>query len=175
MNLQFYLEKLQSSEVYKNFKSENSDAYFCSGFFIIDESGNDKENKKHLDYYVPSIKKIFSFQLEEEVKIFPVDVPVEVLESNVPHKISEKCNFDFKEIEKLIFLKVEKENIKNKIQKIILSLQSKNEKSFLLGTVFVSGLGMIKINIDLEKKEIIDFEKKSFFDMLRKDKPEDND
>ena len=37
---------------------------------------------------------------------------------------------------------------------------------FLIGTVFISGLGIIKVNIDIKDKKIIEFEKKSFFDMV---------
>ena len=49
---------------------------------------------------------------------------------------------------------------------MIFSLQNVKGKDVLLGTIFVSGFGMIKVNIDLKEKRITDFEKKSFFDML---------
>ena len=53
------------------------------------------------------------------------------------------------------------------MQKIILSLQRVNEENFLVGTVFISMLGMIKIKINAAKKIIVDFEKKSMFDILK--------
>jgi len=62
-----------------------------------------------------------------------------------------------------------------KIQKILLSLQKIDKKDFLIGTVFISGLGMIKVKIDLDLEhrsvypnvqnfgaKIVEFEKKSF-------------
>ena len=59
------------------------------------------------------------------------------------------------------------EEIDKKIQKILLSLQSKQGKDFLVGTVFISGMGIIKANIDLSEMKVVDFEKKSFFDMVK--------
>ena len=93
-------------------------------------------------------------------------IPIENKNDIIPEKISMNCNFDFDEIENLISQEKEKHNIKNKIQKILLSLQKVNGKDFLIGTVFVSGLGLIKINIDLSENKITGFEKKSFFDIM---------
>lgn len=167
MNLQFYFEKLKSSEEYKKFISENSDAYFCSGFFVRNKTGNEVENKTHLDFYVPSSKKIFSFQLENGVRLVPANIPVEVIEKKIPVKIPNNCKCDFNEIEKLIALEMEKQEINNKIQKMLFSLQAKKEECFLIGTLFISNLGMIKIQINLDKMDLVEFKKQSFFDMLK--------
>ena len=161
MNFQFYLEKLHNSENFKEFVKENKDAYFCSGFIILDKEGN--ENKQHFDFYLPSKKKIFSFQLEEGIKL----VPVEILDKKVPEKILSNPDFDFEEMEKLISERMEKENIKNKIQKIIFSLQKLKEREFLVGTVFISMMGLLKVNVDINNKTITHFEKKSFLDMMK--------
>ena len=161
MNIQFYIEKLKNSDIFKKFMKENPDAFLCSGFFIIDKQGED--NKQHFDYYIPQIKKMFSFQLEEEIKL----IPIEMLDNKIPKRISINYDFDFEDIEKLIFEEIGRQGIKNKIQKILLSLQNSEGKDFLVGTVFVSTLGMLKINIDLQNMEITDFEKKSFFDIMK--------
>lgn len=107
--------------------------------------------------------KLFSFQFEETIKL----IPVELTYNEIPEKIPDNCNFYFEEVEKIINERIEQENIKNKIQKILLSLQSKNGKCFLVGTIFISSLGMIKVKIDLEDMNLIDFEKKSFMDMFK--------
>lgn len=164
MNLQFYLERLRSSDEFKKFMKENPKSYLCGGFFVIDKEG--KDNKQHFDFYIPSSKdgkKVFSFQLEEKNRI----VPVELIKEAIPEKITLKNDFDFDDIEKMIAEKMKKENITNEIQKILLSLQNVKKKNFLVGTVFVSNLGLIKINIGLDDMKIIDFEKKSFFDMMK--------
>jgi len=62
---------------------------------------------------------------------------------------------------------MQKENIKNEIQKILFSLQNIDEVNSLIGTIFISGMGIINFKIDLNKNEIIDFEKKSIFDVLK--------
>jgi len=159
MNLQFYIEKLKNSEIFKKFMNENPDAFLCSGFFIIDKQGQD--NKQHFDFYLPKDKKIMSIQLENMQL-----VPLEDF-GRVPEKISFEHDFDFEDVEKMILNEMEKQNINAKIQKMLFSLQNKDNKDFLVGTIFISALGMLKINIDLQNMEITDFEKKSFFDIMK--------
>jgi len=160
MNFEFYLEKLHSSETFKEFKEENKDAFPCSCFFVIDSNGID--NKQHFDYYIPSVKKMVSFQLENKIE----KVPVEILDKKIPEKILMNYDFNFKEIEKMIIDKMQQEKIKKDIQKMLFSLQRIDGRDFLIGTIFISGLGMLKVNIDIYEKKITDFEKKSFFDMV---------
>ncbi len=167
MNFQFYLEKLFDSEEFKKFKSENPDAFLCSGFFTIDKEGND--NQQHLDYWIPSSKKLFSFKLNED----PIEmVPTETYKDHEgndfsPEKISDNIEFNMEDMEKLIAEKALEEKVNNRIQKLILSLQRRDGKDFLLGTAFLSNLGLLKVTIDLDTNEITDFEKKSFFDMMK--------
>ncbi len=178
MNLQFLLEKLKNSEEFKNFKKENPTAYLCSGFFVVDMENKETGNQYHLDFFVPESKKTFSFELEnknlqrvlnssstqqevEEIKLVPLERQEQVLE-----KVSLSSNFDFDEMEKIILREMEFKKINNKIQKMIFSLQNIKGRDLLLGTIFVSGFGMVKANIDLKDRRIIDFEKKSFWDML---------
>lgn len=164
MNFQFYLEKLLASGEFEAFLKENPDAYLCSAFFAIDlENLKKPDNQFHFDYFVPSLKKMFSFQTEEEVSKVPLEGAVAL---QVPEKILRGCSFDFEEVENLIKDRMKTEKIKNKIQKILLSLQNKDGKDFLIGTIFISSMGLIKIQINLDEMKIGDFEKKSFFDMV---------
>lgn len=162
MNLQFYLEKLHSSEEFKDFMKKNPDAYLCSGFFVIDENEK-KDNKIHFDYFLPKEKEMFSFQLEEGIKLVALDK----FDKRIPKKISGEYGFEFKEIEKIIEERMKKENLKNKIQKIMLSLQEIDGKNYLIATIFISMLGMLSVKISLLDKKITSFEKKSFFDILK--------
>jgi len=173
MNLQFYLEKLHSSEDFRKFKKENPDAFLCSCFFSIDAENKNimkKSNEKsHLDYYSPSGKnkgKKFSFQLEDGIKIVPLENFSNEGADYIPEKIRANSELNFNEIEKIISDEMSLKNINNKIQKILISLQNKDGKDFWICTVFLSGLGLLKVNIDDSKKTITEFEKKSFFDML---------
>ena len=67
---------------------------------------------------------------------------------------------------KLIEDEMKKQGVKSKIETIILSLQEVDNKDYLIATVFVSMLGILKINILLPEKKITLFEKKSFFDII---------
>ncbi|MFH1325522.1 MAG: hypothetical protein ABIH49_02000 [archaeon] len=160
MNLQFYLEKLHSSEEFRKFKKENPKAFFCSGFFILDREKN--ANEVHLDFFTQEKNELAVFKIDGKI----TRMPAQSLSKKMPGEISEEMNFDFNEIENLILEKMQKENLKDKVQKIILSLQNSNRKTFLLGTVFVSMLGMIKVKIKLPENKITEFEKKSILDMM---------
>ncbi len=80
MNSQFLLEKLKASEEFKNFKKENPAAYLCSGFFVIDMENKETGNQYHFDFFVPESKKTFSFELETEIRLVPLERNEEALE-----------------------------------------------------------------------------------------------
>lgn len=165
MNFQFYWEKLQNSPEFKEFVKENPEAYSCSGFFTLDKEGTD--NQRHIDFYLPSEKKIFSFKLQEGGI---EKVPMEIISEKAPEPISLNVDFIFEDVESLISREMEKQNLKNKIQKIMISLQNFQENPILVCTVFISMLGILKVHIGLEgdrKGEVTLFEKKSFFDIIR--------
>ncbi len=163
MNSHFLLEKLESSDEYKKFISENKDAYLCSGFFVVDLSEKNPENKFHFDFYVPSTRETFSFELENGVR----KVKLERIDDVVLNKVSMKNNFDFDKIKEKILIEMELKKITNKIQKMIFSLQNVDKKDVLIGTIFLSGLGLIKADIDLEENIFTEFEKSSLFDMIK--------
>ncbi len=162
MNLQFYKEKLEQLEEFQKFKKENPTAYFCSAFFSIDKSEKTQDNKQHLDFYVPEKNQIFSFQLEES-KLVPLPI---IENAPTPEKLVGNSEISLKEIEELIIKKMQNENITNSIQKILFSFQPFQNKDFWIGTIFISGLGMIKTHIDDSTKQITHFEKKSLMDMV---------
>jgi hypothetical protein len=163
MNSQLLLEKLKASEEFKKFKEENPSAYFCSGFFVIDLESKKSDNKFHFDYYVPERKKTFSFELEDGIRL----IPLERNDEQILEEISMKNHFDFEKIKEKILTEMELKGVHNQMQKMIFSLQSKNKEDFLIGTIFLSGLSMLKVNINLNQNIITDFEKKSLFDMMK--------
>jgi hypothetical protein len=141
---------------------ESPKAYLCSGFFTIDKEG--KDNQIHVDFYIPDTKKMFSFRLEKKIE----KIPVEVITKKIPLEIKPDFNFNFEEVEEMIVNEMKKQDIRTKLQKIIFSLQNIKGKNFLICTIFTSMLGLLKIQIDLKKKKIILFEKKSFFDLMKR-------
>ncbi len=163
MNSQFLWEKLENSEIYSKFVDENPSAYLCSGFFMVDLDEKSPENKYHFDFYVPASGKTFSFELESEIKL----IELERTNEKILAKVEMKFPFDFDEIKEIILREMEVKKITNKIQKMLFSLQNSDGKDVLFGTVFISAMGLIKVNIDLENKEILEFEKKSLMDMMK--------
>lgn len=163
MNSQFLLEKLENSDEYKKFISENKDAYLCSGFFVVDLAEENPENKFHFDFYVPSTKKTFSFELENGIKL----VELERNDDKILEKVSMKNHFDLDKLKEKILIEMELKKITNKIQKLIFSLQNVDKKDVFIGTIFLSGLGLIKVDVDLAENIFTDFEKKSLFDMMK--------
>ena len=161
MNFQFYMEKLLSSKEFGEFKEKYKDSYLASGFFSIDKKG--KDNQQHLDFYIPSDKKMFSFQIEKSLE----PLPIEIHDERVPAKVGDGINFDFDKIEKMIEGKMFDDKINKEIQKILFSLQNMEGVNYLIGTIFISGMGILKVTIDLDEMKIVDFQKKSFFDMMK--------
>ena len=165
MNFQFYIEKLFDSEEFAKFQDENKDAYLCGGFFVIDlENLKNPENKFALDFFIPSTKKMFSFKMDGEISLLPVE---QFDAERIPEKVPDNSDFDFEEVEDLIREKMLQEKLSNKLQKIIISIQSLERKTYLVCTCFISGMGILKIHIGLPEKKIELFEKKSFFDMVK--------
>ena len=164
MNSQFLIEKLENSEEYKKFMKENPSAYLCSGFFEIDLAGKNPSNQYHFDFYVPKTEKTFSFQLENGITLIPLEREGE---QQILEKVSMKNNFDFDKLKEKILIEMELKKITNKIQKMIFSLQNKDKKDFLIGTIFLSGLALLKVDIDLVENKITEIEKSSLFDMIK--------
>jgi len=159
MNLQFYIEKLKNSDVFKNFMKENPNAFACSGFFVIDKNGKEGD-KQHFDFWIPESKKLMSFQLEN-MQLIPLENFGEISD-----RISLEQDIDFEKVERMIEERMMKEGIKKGIQKMLFSLQLKNKKNFLVGNVFVPTLGLITAIINLEDMKIDEFKKKSFMEMI---------
>ena len=164
MHFQFYLEKLIASPEFNEFMSEHRDAFCCSGFFVVDrEKSKVSQDKQHFDYFVPSEKKMYSFSLEDGVK----KIPVEMYDESVPEKISLDYDYDFDNVEKIINERMVTEKTKGNVTKILYSMQHLDGKDYLVGTVFLSMLGMLRVHYDIEAEELVLFEKKSFMDMLQ--------
>lgn len=160
MRLSNYLKELQKSGNFKQFLKENPGTFFCSAFFVIDKEKDD--NKQHLDFYVPGQEKIFSFQMENNIKMSTI----ELLDKKIPGKIQVKSDIDFGGVEDRILDEMERRKISSKIQKLIFSLQKVGERNFLIGTIFLSMFGLLKVLVDADTGKMTDFEKKSVFDMV---------
>ena len=161
MKFQFYYEKLINSEEYLKFKKEFPKAYFCSAFFVLDNEKS--ENKVHFDFYIPEGPKMYSFKLDRKTEF----VNVEQFNPQVPEKLPMNFNFDLKEIEEIIRKEMAEKDIKGRIQKLLFSLQRLKNEDYLIATIFLSNMALLKVEIKLPENKITNFEKRSFFDMIK--------
>ena len=162
MNFQFYVEKLNHSDEYKNFLESHKDSYPCSAFIIIDLE-NPTGNKFHIDFFDKLDSKFYSFEMENGVVLVPLDT----VDTRVPSEIPLNHDFDFEEIKDMVINAMDNYGVTNTLQKIILSLQNKDGENCLVGTAFLSMLGLAKISISLKDKKVTEFEKRSFFDIMK--------
>ena len=163
MNFQFLLEKLIDSEEFRKFKDENPDAYPFGGFFSFDMEKDGRGDQYSLDYFIPKFNKAVSFKLEKGVEMLPITIQ----DGQKFSEIGANYSFDFNEFKELIEKEMEKKGMKEKIQKILYSLQNFEKEDYLLATVFLSGFGILQANIKIHNKEIVKFEKKGFMDFLK--------
>lgn len=163
MKFQFYNEKLLDSAEYQKFTKEHPTAYPCSAFFAIDIENKGKNDKIHFDFWIPEFKKMYSFKVTGPVEF----VNVENFEKKDYEKLSMNYTFDLKEVQEQIMKRMEDDGIKGKIQKLLFSLQKKDGVDYLLGTLFLNNMGILKVTYDITDKKITDIIKKSFLDMFK--------
>ncbi|MBN1252282.1 MAG: hypothetical protein JXL97_08440 [Bacteroidales bacterium] len=163
MKFQFYYEKLLASDKYLSFKKEHPKAYPCSGFFALDLENLGKNNQVHFDFWLPDVEKMYSFKVSGPVEF----VNVENFDKRAFEKLSMNYTFDLEEVMKVIQSKMDDEKIKGKMKKLLFSLQKMNGVDYLLATVFLDNMAMLKATYDIADKRITDIEKKSFLDIFK--------
>lgn len=169
MKFQFYNEKLLASDEYLKFKKENPTAYACSGFFALDLEKNGENNQVHFDFWLPEFEKMYSFKVRGPVEF----VNVENFDKRPFEKLSMNYDFDLEEVKGLIQKRMEDEKIKGKMKKLLFSLQKLDGQDYLLATVFLDNMAMLKVTYNIVDKNIDSIEKKSFMDIfkiIKKDK-----
>ncbi len=163
MKFQFYYEKLINSKEYKKFLKDFPEAYPCSGFFVLDKEDSNK-NLAHIDFFIPSKEpKMYSFKLSGSIEF----LNVENFDKKIPEGIGLNYDFDLNKYDKMIQKEMEKQKIKGNVQRLLFSLQRQEGIDYLITTVFISNLGMLKVNININEDKIVSFEKKSFLDMFK--------
>ena len=164
MSFKKTLQKIESSNEFKDFIKQNQDAKLVAGFFIIDFISND--NKKSLDYIANG--KIFTFDILENGKVkFNVDELIEKTNHKLT-QISKNITVEVDELKSITGTRILDEGISAKFSKIIAILQNNNNKQVWNLTCMLDGLIIINILIDANTGEIIKFERKSMMDLIRK-------
>ena len=162
MKIEPYIQRLNSSDEYREFQKKHSDAFMVAGFFILDfESG---QNVHQIDYYVPSEKKIAAFTLDKHITIQLLDL----LNKKAPEKLDTKTNIDLEAIHGIIEDEMKNRNITEEIKKIIAVLQNVGGKKIWSINCILSGMGLLSAHLEDDSKTILKMEKKSLFNYMQK-------
>lgn len=161
MKIQPYFDKLNESKEYKDFARKFPDAFMAAGFFVIDfENGN---NVHQLDFYVPSQKKIAAFTLDNEIAMQMLDG----INEQVPQKLEPSVNVDLDALQGIIEDEMKNRGMTEEIKKMIAILQNINCKKIWSISCVLSGMHIMKANIEDESKSILEMEKKSILDFVK--------
>ena len=159
------LEKIESSDLFKNFKEQNPDAELVAGFFILDFLSND--TKQTLDYKIDS--KVFTFTLHNSGDItFKEDKLMDIPGKPKLSEIKPELEIEVEDLKGIAGMQALENGISSKFHKIIAILQIHEDKQVWNLTCMLDGLIILHILIDSSTGEIIKFERKSMMDMIRK-------
>jgi len=162
MKIQPYLDKLNASSEFKKFTSENPDAYFSAGFFVLDFQ--DKKNIHQIDYYLPNEKKIMTFTLDEEI----VMKKQELSNESIPEKVEGDINLDLDILKGVVEDEMKNQNITHKLHKIIAIIHNVDGSKIWNLNCITSDMGVIKIHVDDKDKSVLKFEPINLFDAVKK-------
>jgi hypothetical protein len=163
MKIQPYIEKLEKSENYRNFKIKYPKAFLVAGFFVLDlEEG---KNVHQIDFYVPEEKKIAAFSLDDK------DVTLKLLETlndKVPEELNIKTNIDLDALEGILADEMHNRGMSENIRKIIAVIQNiKGKKIWNLNCV-LTGMEILKSHVEDDSQTVLKIEKASIMDIMKK-------
>lgn len=162
MKIQPYIEKLESSEEYQEFKGKYENAFLIAGFFILDfESG---QNLHQIDYYVPSEKKVAAFTLDEKVLV----QMLKLIDDNVPEKLDIRTNIDLDALKGIIEDEMKNRGMSESIRKMIAVIQKVEGKDIWNVNCVLSGMEILKAHIDDESETVLKMERSSILDYIKK-------
>jgi len=160
MKLGPYIEKLNNSKEFKQFKKNNSDSFMIAGFFILDfETGN---NIHQIDFFIPSKKQIAAFTLDRKIDL----QILKALNKKTPEKLDLNTKIDLDALEGILEDEMKNRNITDKIRKIIAVVQSVDGKVLWNLNCVLSGMGILKAHVEDETKSILKMEKLSLTDIM---------
>lgn len=160
--------RLEKSKIFKDFKKEHKDTFFCAGFFILRLKAG--LNDFSLDYRDNS--EIYSFKIPENAneeitmhadKIMEQQKPLDKLEINAKTILK----LDLECLEGQIKDELSKLAIKNPLEEIISVLQITEGKPMWNLTIMLEGFTIITSLINPLTGDVVKFEKKNLFDFVK--------
>ncbi len=162
MKIQPYVEKLNNSQVYKQFQNKYGDAFLVAGFFVLDfETG---QNLHQIDYYVPSEKKVAAFTLDEEIMV----QMLKLLDERIPEKLDIQTNIDLDALKGIIEDEMKNRGISDEIRKMIAVIQTIEGRKIWNVNCILSGMELLKTHVEDSSKTILKMERTSMMDFIKK-------
>ena len=163
MKIQPYVQKLESSQIYKKFRKENEESFVVAGFFVLDyETGT---NIHQIDYYVPSKKQVAAFNLDGEVEVRLLDM---MSKEKVPQKLDIKTKVDLDALRGILEDEMKNRNITETIKKCVAVIQMVDGKKLWVLSCVLSGMEILKAHVDDESRTVLKMEKASMLDYIKK-------
>ncbi len=162
MKIKPYIEKLENSELYKNFKIKYPDAFLEAGFFVLDLEGG--ANVHQIDFFVPSEKKIAAFSLDGE----PSVKLLETLNDTIPEELDMNTNIDLDALSGILTDEMRNRGISEDLRKIIAVIQNIEGKRIWNLNCVLTGMEILKSHIEDESQSVLKIEKASIMDIMKK-------
>lgn len=163
MKFDHYLKRVEESPEFKKFREEHKKAYLCAGFFVLDfEQGKDIHQ---IDFCIPKGKKVATFILEEGIKMQLSDT---VKLKKKMEKLDGEIKVDIDALKGIVQDEMKNRTITQQIKKIIAVLQASEGKKIWHLNCITDGMGILKVHVDDDTSSIIEFEKASLFDFVKK-------
>lgn len=162
MKIKPYIEKLEESEEYKNFKIKYPDSFLAAGFFVLDLEGG--ANIHQIDFYVPNEKKIAAFSLDGDVEV----KLLETLNEKIPEKLDMDTNIDLDALAGILSDEMKNRGMSESIRKIIAVIQNIDGKRIWNLNCVLSGMEVLKSHIEDESQTVLKIEKVSILEMMKK-------
>lgn len=163
MKIQPYIEKLNTSKEFNDFKTKNPKSYFSAGFFVLDFESNNHLHQ--IDYFNPENKKMFTFMLDgEKVQI----KEGEPSSKNFPNVIDKEINLDLDILKRLVEDEMKNHMVTHRLHKIIAILQNVDGKLIWNLNCITSDMGVVKMHISDENHSVLKFESVNLFDVVKK-------
>jgi len=162
MKIQPLIERLETSEAYKKFKTENKDSFLVAGFFVLDyETG---QNINQIDYFIPSQKKVAAFTMNEEIAV----QILKTMNDKIPETLPVQTNIDLDSIKGILEDEMKNRNITEELKKVIAVIQMIDGKKVWILNCIMSGMEILKAHIDDESKTILKMETASVLEYIKK-------
>lgn len=164
MKIKPYVDMLEKSKEYKDFKIKYPSSFMIAGFFVIDfEAG---KNIHQIDFYVPSEKKIAAFTLDKGVTFQLLEMMTK--SAKPPEKLDLNTNIDLDTLSGILTDEMRNRSMSENIIKMIAIIQSIEGKKIWNINCVLTGMEILKSHVEDESKTVLKIEKTSLIDIMKK-------